>query len=126
MHPAVPYPEHGFKALFCTFANMFVQSPDLNRLYETLDELELIVVADPQMTETARYADIVLPATTWYEKTDLTATPVHPFVQLQQAAIPPVGESRDELWMWQEIIRRIDPDLAASTSCPTWPRRRSR
>jgi anaerobic selenocysteine-containing dehydrogenase len=113
MHPSVPYPEHGFKALFCTFANMFVQSPDLNRLYETLEGLDLIVVADPIMTETARYADIVLPATTWYEKTDLTATPVHPFVQIQQAAIPAVAESRDELWMWQEIIRRIDPELAA-------------
>jgi anaerobic selenocysteine-containing dehydrogenase len=113
MHPDVPYPRHGFKALWCSFANMFVQSPDLNRLYQTLDELDLIVVTDPILTETAMYADIVLPATTWYEKTDLTATPVHPFVQIQQAAIPPVGESRDELWMWQEIIRRIDPDLAA-------------
>ncbi|MEX2551298.1 MAG: molybdopterin-dependent oxidoreductase, partial [Nitriliruptoraceae bacterium] len=112
MHPSVPYPEHGFKALFCTFANLFVQAPDVNRLYETLDDLELIVVADPILTETALYADIVLPATTWYEKTDLTATPVHPFVQLQQAAIPPVGESRDELWMWQEIVRRIDPEQA--------------
>jgi len=112
MHPSVPYPEHGFKALFCTFANLFVQAPDVNRLYETLDELELIVVADPILTETALYADIVLPATTWYEKSDLTATPVHPFVQLQQAAIPPVGESRDELWMWQEIVRRIDPEQA--------------
>jgi anaerobic selenocysteine-containing dehydrogenase len=112
MHPDVPYPQHGFKALFCTFSNMFVQSPDLNRLYQTLDELELIVVADPQMTDTARRADIVLPATTWYEKHDLTATPVHPFVQLQQPAIPPVGESRSELWMWREIVRRIDPELA--------------
>lgn len=118
MHPDVPYPEHGFKALFCTFANLFVQAPDLNRLYETLDALELIVVADPILTETAKYADIVLPATTWYEKTDLTATPVHPFVQLQQAAIPPVGESRDEQWMWQEIVRRIDPALAEEYFLP--------
>jgi anaerobic selenocysteine-containing dehydrogenase len=118
MHPDVPYPENGFKALFCTFANMFVQSPDLNRLYETLDGLELIVVVDPIMTETAGYADIVLPATTWYEKTDLTATPVHPFVQIQQPAIPPVGESRDELWMWQQIIRRIDPQLAEEHFLP--------
>ncbi len=118
MHPDIPYPPHGFKALFCTFANMFVQSPDLNRLYETLEGLDLIVVADPILTETAKYADIVLPATTWYEKIDLTATPIHPFVQIQQPAIPPVGESRDELWMWQEIIRRIDPDLAEEHFLP--------
>lgn len=110
MHPNVPYPENGFKALFASFSNMFVQSPDLNRLYETLDQLELIVVADHQMTETAKYADVVLPATTWYEKSDLTATPVHPFLQLQQPAIEPVGESRSELWMWQEIVKRMDPE----------------
>src|SRR5690606_25267154 len=97
----------------CTFANMFVQAPDVNRLYETLDGLDLIVTVDHQMTDTARYADVVLPATTWYEKLDLTATPLHPFLQLQQPAIDPVGESRSELWMWQQIIQRIAPDLAA-------------
>ena len=91
---------------------MFVQSPDLNRLYERLDELELIVVTDHQMTDTARYADVVLPATTWYEKTDLVATPVHPFLQLQQPAIPAVDGARDELDMWREIIGRIDPAMA--------------
>jgi nitrate reductase alpha subunit len=55
----------------------------------------------------------VLPATTWYEKTDLTATPLHPFLQLQQAAIEPVGEARSELWIWRELMRRLAPDLAA-------------
>ncbi|MFP3905665.1 MAG: molybdopterin-dependent oxidoreductase [Acidimicrobiales bacterium] len=113
MHPDIPYPASGYKGLICTFSNMFVQSPDLNRLYETLDELEMIVVVDHQMTDTARYADVILPTTTWYEKTDLTATPIHPFVQLQQAAIPPVGESRSELWMWTELMTRVAPDLAA-------------
>lgn len=109
MHPEVPYPKAGFKGLFCTFANMFVQAPDINRLYETLDSLDLIVVADHQFTDTVNYADVVLPATTWYEKLDLAATPIHPFLQLQQPAIDPVGESRSELDMWKEIIRRVNP-----------------
>ncbi len=113
MHPDVPYPANGFHGLVCTFANLFVQSMDVNRLHATLRGLDLIVVADHQMTETVRWADVVLPATTWYEKTDLTATPLHPFLQLQQAAIDPVGESRSELWMWREIVRRIDPAKAA-------------
>ena len=111
MNETVPYPENGFKALICTFANMFLQAMDVNRLHETLDGCELVVVVDHQMTDTATWADIVLPAATWYEKTDLTATPLHPFLQIQQAAIPPVGESRPELWMWQEIVKRIDPAL---------------
>ncbi len=111
MNEKVPYPKNGFKALFCTFANMFLQAMDVNRLHQTLEGCELVVVVDHQMTDTANWADIVLPATTWYEKTDLTATPLHPFLQIQQAAIPPVGESRSELWMWQEIVKRIDPAL---------------
>lgn len=113
MHPDVPYPKNGWHGLICTFANMFVQAMDVNRLHETLRDLDLVVVVDHQMTETVRWADIVLPATTWYEKSDLTATPLHPFLQLQQAAIEPVGESRSELWMWREIVRRIDPVKAA-------------
>ena len=113
MNPLVPYPKNGFKALICTFANMFLQSMDVNRLHETLDECELIVVVDHQMTDTVKYADIVLPAATWYEKTDLTATPLHPYLQIQQEAIPPVGESKPELWMWQEIVKRVDPELFA-------------
>jgi len=110
MNPAVPYPENGFKALFLTFSNFLLQSPNLNRVYERLREMELVVVVDPQMTETARWADVVLPATTWYEKTDLVATPLHPFLQLQQPAIPPVGEARSELDIWSELVRRIDPE----------------
>ncbi len=113
MHPDVPYPEQGWHALVCTFANLFVQAMDVNRLHETLAGLDLVVVVDHQMTETVKWADIVLPATTWYEKTDLTATPLHPYLQLQQAAIDPVGESRSELWMWRELVRRIDPAKAA-------------
>jgi anaerobic selenocysteine-containing dehydrogenase len=113
MHADVPYPKNGWHGLVCTFSNMFVQAMDVNRLHETLRGLDLVVVVDHQMTETVRWADVVLPATTWYEKTDLTATPLHPFLQLQQAAIDPVGEARSELWMWREIVRRIDPAKAA-------------
>jgi len=113
MHSTVPYPAAGFKGLVCAFANLAIQGPDTNRLLDTLRALELVVVADHQMTDTVRWADVVLPATSWYEKFDLTATPLHPFLQLQQPAIPPVGESRSELAMWREIVRRIDPALAA-------------
>jgi anaerobic selenocysteine-containing dehydrogenase len=108
MHETVPYPASDFKALFLTFSNFLLQSPNLNRVYERLEEMELVVVVEPQMTETAKMADVVLPATTWYEKLDLTSTPLHPFLQLQQPAIEPVGESRSELWIWSELVRRID------------------
>ncbi|HEU5287006.1 MAG TPA: molybdopterin-dependent oxidoreductase [Candidatus Limnocylindria bacterium] len=113
MSADVPYPKNGWHGLICTFANMFVQAMDVNQLHRTLAGLDLIVVVDHQRTETVQWADVVLPATTWYEKTDLTATPLHPYLQLQQAAIEPVGEARSEVWMWRELMRRIAPDLAA-------------
>jgi len=112
MHPDVPYPANGWHGLVCTFANLFVQAMDVNRLHETLAGLDLIVVVDHQRTETVKWADVVLPATTWYEKTDLTATPLHPFLQLQQPAIEPVGESRSEVAIWRELVLRIAPDSA--------------
>jgi anaerobic selenocysteine-containing dehydrogenase len=124
MHETVPYPANGFKALFLTFSNFLLQSPNLNRVYERLDEMELVVVVDPQMTETAKMADVVLPATTWYEKWDLTATPLHPFLQLQQPAIDPVGESRSELWIWSELVRRID-EQAWTTYFEGWDEERA-
>jgi anaerobic selenocysteine-containing dehydrogenase len=112
MHPDVPYPEQGYHALVCTFANMFVQAMDVNRLHQTLAGCDLVVVVDHQRTNTVEWADIVLPATTWYEKTDLTATPLHPFLQIQQPAIDPVGEARSEVWIWRELVKRIDPSKA--------------
>ncbi|HEX5950141.1 MAG TPA: molybdopterin-dependent oxidoreductase, partial [Actinomycetota bacterium] len=110
MHPSVPYPKSGFKALFLTFSNFLLQSPNVNQAFERLAEMELVVDVDHQMTDTARWSDVILPATTWYEKTDLTATPLHPYLQLQQPAIEPVGESRSELWIWSELVRRINED----------------
>ena len=61
MHETVPYPKSGFKALVATFSNFLLQSPNLNQVYERLAEMELFVVVDHQMTETAAMADVVLP-----------------------------------------------------------------
>ena len=54
MHPSVPYPKAGYHALVCTFANLFVQSMDVNRLHQTLAGCDLIVVVDHQITDTGR------------------------------------------------------------------------
>jgi anaerobic selenocysteine-containing dehydrogenase len=48
---------------------------------------------------------------TWYEKTDLVATPVHPYLQLQQPAIKPVYEGKPELWIMRELAKRMNPEF---------------
>ena len=114
MNPAIKLPENGFKAVLVSHSNLLNQSPNLNKLFERLKtEVELLVVIDFAMTPTAEYADVVLPAATWYEKTDLIATPVHPFLQLMQPAIETQFEARSEMWIYRELAKRLDPELAA-------------
>ncbi|MDQ0194785.1 nitrate reductase subunit alpha [Paenibacillus wynnii] len=59
-------------------------------------KLDLLVALDFRMTSTPMYADIVLPAATWYEKTDLSSTDMHPFVHPFNPAIDPLWESRSD------------------------------
>lgn len=66
-------------------------------------KLDLMVALDFRMTSTPIYADIVLPAATWYEKTDLSSTDMHPFVHPFNPAVNPLWESRSD---W-DIYRKM-------------------
>lgn len=109
-----PWPKHGIKALITGWGNPFDQHNMANRLREMVDkkELELVVTMDFQMTTSCRYSHVVLPAVSWYEKTELVATPVHPYLQLQQPAIKPLYQGHSELWIVRELAKRINPDYA--------------
>ncbi|GIV02636.1 MAG: molybdopterin oxidoreductase [Fimbriimonadales bacterium] len=110
MNPKIKFPEHGFKALFVSHGNPLVtEFSDLMRA--AIDRLELFVVVDFQMTPTCEYADVVLPAPTFWEKYELVGTGCHPYLQIQQPVISPRHESKPEFWMVQELIKRVDPSL---------------
>jgi anaerobic selenocysteine-containing dehydrogenase len=114
MSPSIKLPKNGFKAVLVSHSNLLNQSPNLNKLLERLqNETELFVVLEFAMTPTAEYADVLLPAATWYEKMDVIATPVHPFLQLMQPAVDPQFEARTEFWIYSELAKRLDPSLAA-------------
>ncbi|MER7542665.1 nitrate reductase subunit alpha [Spirillospora sp. NPDC127506] len=59
-------------------------------------KLDLLTTIDFRMTSSCTYADIVLPAATWYEKHDLSSTDMHPFVHSFNPAIAPPWESRTD------------------------------
>jgi formate dehydrogenase major subunit len=69
-------------------------------------KLEHLVVQDIFLTETCYLADVVLPATAWPEK-DGTVTNTDRMVQLGRKAIEPPGEAQPDLWIINEIARRI-------------------
>jgi anaerobic selenocysteine-containing dehydrogenase len=66
------------------------------------------VVHDTHWTETARYADLVLPAPTYLEKDDLVIPWGHNYLQLSHRVLPPITDSRREIWVMREIARRLD------------------
>ena len=71
-------------------------------------KMDLVVDLNFRMDTSALYSDIVLPAASWYEKSDLNSTDMHSFIHPLDAAIPPVWEAKSD---W-EIFRKI----AKSTS----------
>jgi nitrate reductase / nitrite oxidoreductase, alpha subunit len=59
-------------------------------------KLDLLTAIDFRMTSTCTFADVVLPAATWYEKHDISTTDMHPFVHSFNPAIPPPWETRTD------------------------------
>lgn len=59
-------------------------------------KLDLLVDVDFRMTSSGLYADVVLPAATWYEKHDLSSTDMHPFVHPFNPAVDPMWESKSD------------------------------
>ncbi len=86
--------------------NPAMSDPNLNHARQALSELKHLVVQDIFFTETASYADVVLPASAFPEKTG-TFTNTDRRVQLGRQAITPPGEAKQDLWIIQEMARRI-------------------
>ncbi|MDN5963341.1 MAG: nitrate reductase subunit alpha [Actinomyces sp.] len=66
-------------------------------------KVDLLYTLDFRNTSTTLSSDVVLPAATWYEKTDLSSTDMHPFVHAFDAAINPPWESRTDFQVFQTL-----------------------
>ncbi len=100
-----PYP---VKMLMVQSANPVVTMTDANRVMQALKRLEFMVVIDPFMTRTARFAHVVLPATSCFEKTQLNRAFLrnNPVV-LQNQVIDWVGDSWPDWKIIFELARRL-------------------
>ncbi len=97
------------RGMYIMGENPAMSDPDVDHAREALATLEHLVVQDIFLTETAYLADVVLPATAWPEKVG-TVTNTDRMVQLGRKAIEPPGEAREDLWIIQELARRIGLD----------------
>jgi anaerobic selenocysteine-containing dehydrogenase len=91
-------------SLFVFCANPAAATPNAGRIVQGLQRPDLFTVVHEQfMTDTARYADIVLPATTQLEQTDLHKPYGHRHLQYNQAAIPPLAEAKSN-WDVMQLL----------------------
>ena len=97
------------RALYIMGENPAMSDPDVSHAREALARLEHLVVQDIFMTETAMFADVVLPASAWPEK-DGTVTNTNRQVQMGRSALPMPGDARQDWWIIQEVARRIGLD----------------
>jgi anaerobic dimethyl sulfoxide reductase subunit A len=97
------------KMIYSVAGDLFNQCPNVNKTVAAAERLEFIVAHEHFVTPTARYADILLPATTFWERNDLH-TPwagAGHYVIFMQQAIPPVGECRNDLDICADLARRL-------------------
>jgi anaerobic selenocysteine-containing dehydrogenase len=104
--------EPKIRALFVYDANPAVTLPDQRRVLEGLAREDLFtVVFDQVLTDTARYADVVLPATTFLEHSEVHTSYGTYALQLSEPVIPPVGEARPNVAVFRELAERMDVAL---------------
>jgi len=94
------------KGMYIMGENPAMSDPDLNHARAALAHLEHLVVQDIFLTETASYADVILPASAWPEK-DGTVTNTNRQVQMGRKALPLPGEARQDLWIIQDLAQRL-------------------
>ncbi|NYD66573.1 molybdopterin oxidoreductase family protein [Agromyces atrinae] len=99
--------EGGVRTLFVHGANVVISAPNAGEVRDALTRLDLLVVSDFFLSETARYADIVLPVLQWAEE-EGTMTNLEGRVVRRRKAIDPPAGARSELWILAELARRLE------------------
>jgi formate dehydrogenase major subunit len=89
--------------------NPAMSDPDVEHARAALAKLDHLVVQDIFITETANYADVILPASAFAEKTG-TVTNTNRQVQMGRPAVAPPGEAREDWWITVQLARRLGLD----------------
>ena len=107
------------RGMYIMGENPAMSDPDLEHAREALAALDWLVVQDLFLTETASFADVVLPASAFPEKTG-TFTNTDRRVQLGRQALDVPGDVRQDLWIIQEMARRMGLDWNYDNASDVW------
>jgi formate dehydrogenase major subunit len=96
----------GVRGMYMMGENPFLSDPNINKVRKALSALEFLVVQDIFLTETAEFADVILPATSYLEK-EGTYTNTDRRVQLGRKVLDPPGQARVDWEVVQDIANRV-------------------
>jgi formate dehydrogenase major subunit len=94
------------RGMFIMGENPIISDPDVSHAEDWFRELEFLAVHDLFLTETARYADVILPGSSFAEKTG-TFVNTERRIQLSKKAVDPPGDAREDLDIIRELSERI-------------------
>ncbi len=99
--------------------NPVIQNPDTSAVLEAFRRLDFRVVVEQFLRDTAREADIVLPAKTLFEQSDVIGAYWHPYIQLKQKVLDPPGQVKPESEIYRLLAERLGlPGDAAAIPGP--------
>ncbi len=101
--------EDTIKGMYILGENPAMSDPDLNHARAALAKLDHLIVQDIFITETANYADVILPAAAFAEKSG-TVTNTNRQIQMGRPALPPPGEAKEDWWITVEIAKKLGLD----------------
>jgi anaerobic selenocysteine-containing dehydrogenase len=96
--------------------NPITQNPESHTVLEAFRSLDFRVVVDQFLTDTAREADIVLPAKTMFEQSDVIGAYWHAYVQLKRKVIDPPGQVKPESEIYRLLAERLGIEEASDPS----------
>lgn len=97
------------RSMYILGENPAMSDPDVDHARQALEKLDHLVVQDIFLTETAMYADVVLPATAWPEKNG-TVTNTNRQVQMGRKAVSAPGDVKEDWWLIQELAKLLGLD----------------
>lgn len=105
------YSNPGISMLWIERANPLVMHPDVTKLKSALFKPDFIVVVDQFLTDTAKYADVLLPAQSFFEFSDIFTNDWSPYISLYQKSIEPYYESKNESEIYRMLGMHMGYDM---------------
>ncbi len=107
------------KMIWVERGNPVAQNPETRSVIEAFRALDFRVVVEQFMTDTAREADIILPAKTMFEQTDVVNAYWHDYIQIKQKVIDPPGEVKPETEIYRLLATQLGfPEDAIAEHLP--------